>query len=146
MTNHEIALILNKIAFFLELKSENNFKIKAYQTAARHIEDNEVPIEEMLLAGERLTSIKGVGKIIAKKIEELIILGELRLWIELKTEFPESLYEISKIKGIGPKTIHKLYAVHGITSLPVLRDFINQGGKLDIPPVMQKKILQYIKK
>ena len=38
MTKREIARTLEEIAFFLELKGENLFKVKAYTNAARVIE------------------------------------------------------------------------------------------------------------
>src|SRR5438132_91369 len=38
MTKDEIADILNDIALLLDLKGENNFKVRAYQNAARALE------------------------------------------------------------------------------------------------------------
>jgi len=40
MTKREIAAVLEEIAFLLELKGENPFKVKAYSTGARVIVDS----------------------------------------------------------------------------------------------------------
>ena len=88
MRNAEIAAVFQDIADLLKLKKENIFKIKAYEKAARSIEQMPVKVEQMA-AEERLKEVPGVGEAIAKKIVELVTTGKLDYYEKLKAEFPE---------------------------------------------------------
>ena len=145
MTNQEIARAFDKVAFFLSLKDENEFKINAYIKAAKSIRDYPVSIEDMLLAGEDLTNIEGIGKILAQKVEDLVIIGSLKILNELLAEFPDSLYEMAQIKGIGPKTILKIFGAHKIKSLGELKQFVLNGEKLAIASPYECRIKEFFK-
>jgi len=146
MTNQEIARAFDKLAFFLSLRDENEFKISAYTRAARSIREYPVAIEDMLLAGEDLTKIDGLGKILAQKVEDLVIIGSLKALDELLAEFPDSLYEMSQIKGIGPKTILKIFEAHRIRSLDELRKFLQDGEKLAVAAPYESRIKEFFKR
>jgi len=146
MTNQEIARALEKVAFFLSMKDENEFKISAYTKAAKSIREYTVSVEDMLLAGVDLTKIDGIGKVLAQKIEDLVIIGTLKILDELQAEFPDSLYEMSQIKGIGPKTILKIFDAHKIRSLDELKQFLHRGEKLAIPAMYECRIREFFKK
>ncbi|MBN2346297.1 MAG: hypothetical protein JXO51_07880 [Candidatus Aminicenantes bacterium] len=146
MTNQEISRAFDKMAFFLSLKDENEFKISAYSKAAKSIREHLIPIEDMLLAGEDLTRIEGIGKVLAQKIEDLVILGSLKSLDDLLLEFPDSLYELSQIKGIGPKTIGKIFETHKLKSLDELRSFLLRGEKLCIAAPYECRIREFFKK
>ncbi len=88
MKNSEIARVFQDIADLLELKRDNIFKIRAYQKAARSIE--QLPVEvEQLVAEDKLREVPGVGEAITKKITELVTTGHLGYYEKLKAEFPE---------------------------------------------------------
>ena len=88
MKNSEVAKVFQDIADLLELKGENQFKIKAYQKVIRSIEYLPVEVEQ-LVKEDRLKEIPGVGEAITRKITELVTTGKLRYYEELKSEFPE---------------------------------------------------------
>ena len=146
MTNHEIAKTFDKLAFFLSLHDENDVKINVYARAARNIYDFPLAIEDMLLAGEDLMKIDGVGKILAQQIEDLVIIGSLQIMNDLLKKFPESLYELSLIKGLGPKTIQKIFANHNIKSLAELKLFLQGGNSLAIAAPSLGRIQEFFKK
>jgi len=146
MTNHEIAKTFDKVVFFLSLQDENDAKINIYSRAAKSINEYPVAIEDMLLAGEDLTKIEGVGKILAQQLEDLVIIGSLQILNELLKEFPESLYEMTQIKGIGPKTILKVFSNHQIKSLAELKLFLQGGGNLAIAAPSVSKIQEFFGK
>jgi len=146
MTNHEIARTFDKVVFFLSLHDENDAKINVYFRAARSINEYPVAIEDMLLAGDDLTKIEGIGKILAQQLEDLVIIGSLQVLNEMLKKFPESLYEMSQIKGIGPKTIMKIYANHKIKSLAELKLFLRGGKNLAIAASSVSKIQEFFKK
>lgn len=145
MTNSEIALALEQLAFFLELQEDDPHKIQSYLKAARHIRESTHSLEAMLAGETPLTSINGVGKVIAKKIEDLIILGEIPLLTELKKQFPVELFELTRIKGLGPKSILRLFQKDGIRSCQDLRHRLQENAALDIPPHIEKKIREHFK-
>jgi len=145
MTNQEIANVFDKVAFFLSLKDENEFKVSAYVKAAKSIRELPVAIEDMLLAGEDLTKIESIGKILAQKVEDLVIIGSLKILDELLFEFPDSLYGMSQIKGIGPKTIFKIFDTHKIKSLGELKQFLQTGEKLAIATPYECRIKEFFK-
>ncbi len=127
MKNTAIAKVFQDMADLLELKGENPFKIRAYQRAARTIEHLPKEIEIMLEEGEDLQSIPGVGEAIAKKTVELMNTGKLRVYEELKAEFPEGITTLLEIPGIGPKTANRLSTELGIKSADELEEAIKDG-------------------
>jgi len=146
MTNHDIARTFDKVAFFLSLHDENDVKINVYARAAKNIHEYPLAIEDMLLAGEDLMKIEGVGKILAQQIEDLVIIGSLQVLEDMLKKFPENLYELSQIKGIGPKTILKIYSQHQIKSLAELKLFLQSGESLAIAAPSVLKIQEFFKK
>ena len=88
MKNAEIAQVFEDVAGLLKLKKDNVFKIRAYQKAARSIEELSVEVEQ-LVAEDKLKEIPGVGEAITKKITELVTTGRLGYYERLKAEFQE---------------------------------------------------------
>ena len=88
MQNAEIAAVFQDVAELLKLKKDNIFKIRAYEKAARSIEQLTVDLAQMA-AEDRLGEVTGVGEAIAKKITELVNTGKLGYYEKLKAEFPE---------------------------------------------------------
>jgi DNA polymerase (family 10) len=147
MKNTAIAKVFQDMADLLELKSENVFKIRAYQRAARTIEHLPKEIEIMLQEGEDLQTIPGVGEAIAKKTVELINTGKLHVYEELKAEFPEGITKLLEIPGIGPKTANRLSTELGIKSVDELEQAIKDGrvaGLLRLGDKTADNILQQI--
>ncbi len=88
MNNSEIARVFQDIADLLKMKRNNIFKIRAYERAAKSIEELPVAAEQMVMEG-RLKEIPGVGEAITKKITELVTAGHLEYYEKLKAEVPE---------------------------------------------------------
>jgi DNA polymerase (family 10) len=110
MRNLEIAKTLRLIALLLDMDNIQ-FKPRAYEKAARTIEGLGEAVEEIYQKGglKALTEIPAVGYNIAKKIEELIQTGQLKYYQELKKKVPVDLENLSRIEGLGPKTIKILW-------------------------------------
>jgi len=115
MKNQEIARILYQIADLLEIKGVE-FKPRAYRKAAQNIEGLSVDIEDLYREG-KLESIPGVGKNIAKKIEEYIKTGKVKKLEELKEEIPVDIESLMEVEGLGPKMIKTLYEKLGVKNL-----------------------------
>ena len=88
--NIEIATILQKIGYLLEMNQENDtnsiFKVRSYKRAGEVIADLPSNIEDIYskegLAG--LLNIHSIGKAIAGKIEEYITTGKIQYFEKLR--------------------------------------------------------------
>ena len=116
MDNAEIAKRLYEMAEMLEFRGENVFKIKAYQKAARHIDELEEDIN-VLHKKDELGSIPGVGEAIGSKIREMLETGTFRAYEEIRHTIPKEIEEITAVQGIGPRTAHLLYTRLGVKDL-----------------------------
>ncbi|MDO8567867.1 MAG: DNA polymerase/3'-5' exonuclease PolX [Dehalococcoidales bacterium] len=126
MKNSEIARVFTEISDLLKLKGENIFKIRAYQKAARSIEQQPIELEQMLKEG-CLREVPGVGEAIAKKITELLATGRLEFYENLKAEFPPGINALLDVPGVGPKTAIRLSAELGIRNVDELEAAITDG-------------------
>ena len=104
----KIVTILNQIALILEIKGENAFKIRAYKNGSEIIENYGDDIIQITNNG-KLGELKGIGKALASKIEEIVETGKLTYLDELKLEFPDTFFDLFEISNLGPKKIKKLY-------------------------------------
>lgn len=116
MDKKQVAEILEEIGFLLQLKGENPFKTRAYENGARIIGSLGKEITAVVESGE-IRSIKGIGTALADKITELVRTGRLAYYENLKQQFPESLLELQKVPGLGPKKIKKLFEEQQIKSI-----------------------------
>ncbi len=120
MTKNEIADVLTEIGTLLELKGENPFKTRAYQTGARALEAIEEADLARLIAEEKLGTIKGFGEALVQKITELHRTGKLEYFEKLKASVAPGLVEMVQIPGLGPKKIRALQDKLGITDIAAL--------------------------
>ena len=127
MTNAAIARVFDEIADLLEMKGENQFKIRAYRQAARTIKKLPSEVEQMVRNGDSLQDIPGVGEAIAKKIDDLVKTGHVKVHDELKAEFPQGILDILAIPGVGTKTAFRLYTELGVKSVAELEQAIREG-------------------
>ena len=127
MTNSSIARVFDEIADLLEMKGENQFKIRAYRQAARTIKKLPGEVEQMVRNGDSLQDIPGVGEAIAKKIDDLVKTGHVKVHDELRAEFPQGILDILAIPGVGTKTTFRLYTELGVKSVAELEQAIKEG-------------------
>jgi DNA polymerase (family X) len=120
MRNAEIAAALTELGTLYELDGANRFRVIAYQEAARVIRQSPVSVEELALAG-KATELPGIGNTLQEKIVALSETGEIPAAAKLKAKFPASLIEVTRIPGLGAKTVRKLYDELGVASLDELR-------------------------
>ena len=85
-TNEQIAELFENLAALLEMKGDTVFKLRAYQRAARTIEQLSSPLAQTVGNGEDLTKIPGIGKAISEKITEFIKTGQVAAYQKLLDE------------------------------------------------------------
>jgi DNA polymerase (family 10) len=127
MTKNEIADVLTEIGTLLELKGENPFKTRAYQTGARALEAIEEAELARLIAEEKLGTIKGFGEALVQKITELHTTGKLEYFEKLKASIEPGLAEMLQIPGLGPKKIRALHDKLGVASIAALSQACQDG-------------------
>ena len=104
MTNEEIAEFFENMAVVLEIKGDSIFKIRAYQRAARTIEQLSFSLEQAVEDDMDLKTIPGIGKAISSKIQELVTTGRVGTYERLKGELPDDVLTLMSVPGIGPRT------------------------------------------
>jgi DNA polymerase (family X) len=125
-----VVKILEEIAVLLELSGENPFKSRSYASVARNLEQQGEDVNTLVKEG-RLREIKGVGDALEQKIEELVTTGKLKYYEDLRAKFPDSLFELFEIPGLGGKRIKHLYEDEKITSLDELQAACESGRIAD---------------
>jgi DNA polymerase (family 10) len=148
MTKNEIADILGEIGTLLELKGENPFKVRAYQSGARALESLEEAELSRLVAANELESVKGIGEALGKKIAELHSTGRLEFYDKLKASIAPGLVEMQQIPGLGPKKIKALHDKLGVTDIASLTKACEDGRVADLDGFgakTQEKIIAGIK-
>lgn len=118
---NQVIDILERIAILLELRDANVFKIRAFENAARILQGTSSDLETLIKTGE-LETLKGIGKgHIARILHELYETGHSRDHKELCKGFPETLFDLLRIPGLGAKRVRVLYVKLKIDSLEKLR-------------------------
>jgi DNA polymerase (family 10) len=136
--NSDVADIFTRVADFLDIKGENQFRIRAYRNAARAVGSLSKGVSDMVAQGEDLTQFPGIGQDLAAKITEIVRTGKLKMLQDLERELPAGLGDLMKIPGLGPKRIKLLFSTQGIRSIDDLRRAA-EGKKLrDIPGFGEK--------
>lgn len=128
MENVEIAEVLDEVADLLEIQGANPFRVRAYRNAVRTIEGLGRPLAEMVAAEEDLTELPGIGKDIAGYIQELLRTGELEILKEISRASPETLADLLRLEGVGPKRARALWEELGVESVDDLQVAIEKGA------------------
>jgi DNA polymerase (family 10) len=130
---------LQEIATYLELKGENPFKIRAYQSGARALEGLDADLDE-LIATDELGAVPGIGKALTEKIATLRTSGALPFYDELRHSIPDGLLEMLEIPGFGPKKIRKVNEALGVTTIEELKAACEAGTVAALPGFGKKSV------
>ena len=132
MDKKAVALVLDQIAAFLELKGENPFRVRAFRTAARTIANLPVELTEALADGS-LANTKGVGPGTLAIVQELVTHGRATALEELREQVPPGLVEMLQISGLGVAKIRQIHDALDIDSLPELEAAARDGRLARLP-------------
>jgi DNA polymerase (family X) len=117
----EIVALLRELAELTLLEEENpqSFRVRAYENAVHGLEGRGDEIATMSRA--QLMKISGVGKSTADKIREYFDTGTIAKLDALRAKYPHEYVQLSKIPGLGPKSLARLRKELGIASVDDLR-------------------------
>ena len=124
-SNSDIADLLRSVATSLTLRKANSFQVRAYENAADSIEHSTTEIKDLWQEG-RLDEVPGIGSSLQEHLTELFKTGKVSHFETILKHYPDILYELIKIPGIGPKTALELTDL-GIKSVSELEDKLKSG-------------------
>ena len=137
MTNREISDVFRAIGSLLQIRGEDDFRARIYDRAANIIEefpDELVPKDSQQStlkyneeAVGKLRATPGIGKAIEDKTVEMLETGRCKFYDELAAEMGTEILEVLKLRGLGVKTVGRLYRELGVRNLDDLRVLIESG-------------------
>lgn len=131
-TKQGLIAALKQCAVLMEVSGENPFRCRAYEQGARVLEGLEGEPADWIEQG-LLAKTKGIGKVLAEKIEEWAQSGRLKMLEELQRKVPAGLLEIENIPGVGPKKTKLLWEEKGIDTLEKLEAAARDGSLAELP-------------
>ena len=125
--NDEVATLLEEFADLLEA-GDVDYKPRAYRRAAENVREHPRAVEDLAVEGEdAVAAVEGVGDAIASKIVEYVETGEIEELEELRAELPVEMAALTRVEGVGPKTVGTLYHALGIRTLDDLAAAAEDG-------------------
>ncbi|HSA96606.1 MAG TPA: helix-hairpin-helix domain-containing protein, partial [Acidobacteriota bacterium] len=125
--NNDVAGIFDELADLLEIKGENQFRVRAYRNAARTVSGLSRSVADLAKDDKGLDGIPGIGKDLADKIRTIVATGKLPLLEETRKELPASLSTLMRVRGLGPKKIATLFKDLKVASLEDLKNAATSG-------------------
>ena len=130
MTNREIAAQFNLLSKLIELHGESSFKSRSYTNAYLNIKKSPKQLSEMNAA--EMHDMKGIGKAIQAKIQELLQTGEMQTLNRYLDKTPVGVQELLSIKGFGPKKVKIVWEDLGIESTGELLYAITENRLVEL--------------
>ena len=143
-----VARVLDEIAQYVALNDPNRFKSRAFERAARAVENLDEDIGVLVDSGA-LLSTPGIGKSVGAVIAEVVNTGESRYLDDLRKQYPPGIFDLLRVPSLGLTKIGLLYEKLGISSLDELETAAREDrlAKLrGFGPKTQTKILEGIEK
>ena len=138
------AHVLSQIAAYLELKGENQFKVRAYEGASRGLLALNVDDLAALYESGELGKVRGLGPATLAVVRDLLETGESTYLEQLRESMPAGLLAMMRVPGMTPQRIHKVYDELQIQSVEELEAAARDGRLTNIPkwgPKTAEKIL-----
>lgn len=131
--NDEIRAVLRELGELtvLDEQSPQAFRARAYERAGQALENVSTEVADMSL--DELQALPNVGKSIAAKIREYVTTGAIEKLEALRAKFPPDVVQLSRIPGLGPKTLAKLRADLGVNSVAELVVALDAHKVRDLP-------------
>lgn len=126
MSNEEIIHLLSEFAILYDLEGDV-FRRRAFDRAVESLEHETRNVAELYKEGgiDELLKIAGIGKGIAGIIEDFIKNKSSSELNSLRRKWPMDVASLSKLEGVGPATIKKLYKELKIKNIEDLKKAIS---------------------
>ncbi len=125
--NQSISKMLFEVAAVLEVTGTDRFRIRAYQEAAKSIENYPVEIRDLWEHGKS-GDVVGVGKAIAGYLDEYFRTGKVKHFEPLRKKVPAGMFPLLNVSGIGPKTAFVLSKELGLVKAQTAVDKLKRAA------------------
>ncbi|MFB6227258.1 MAG: DNA polymerase/3'-5' exonuclease PolX [Halobacteriales archaeon] len=126
-TNDAVAALFEEYADRLEAQGDD-YRPRSYRRAAENIREYPESVETLAAEGENaIKSIEGVGDSIAGKIAEYVRTGTIERVEEAREELPVDMEALTRVEGVGPKTVGDLHRELEIADLDDLEAAAREG-------------------
>src|SRR5262245_30826636 len=141
LSNETVADRLDELAQGLEAQHANEFRVRAYRTAAETMRALKQSAVEILdrrgIVG--LTELPGIGPSLARAIEQLSRKGRLPLLEQVRgVATPERI--LTTVPGIGRRTAERIHDALGIDTLAELEAAAYDGRLAAMPGMGAKRV------
>lgn len=136
--------VLSRLAFALEILEGPTPRARTYGNAARTVFQLEGDLAELRASGA-LARVRGLGPSCLAVIDDVLAGREPTELTELEAKIPEGLFEIRRIRGLGPAKIRALHEGLGVTTLGELEQACKENRLVTLPGFgdkTQAKILE----
>jgi len=120
-SSRDVIAMLNELIALttLDEESSQSFKVRAYDNARLAVESYTGNITA--LSEKEMIELKGLGKATASMIRELVDTGTVPKLEDLRAEYPPAFAEMSRIPGVGPKTLKAMRRELNINNVEQLK-------------------------
>ncbi|MFP4530429.1 MAG: helix-hairpin-helix domain-containing protein [Halodesulfurarchaeum sp.] len=126
-SNDEVADRLDELADLLEAQ-DIEYKPRAYRTAADNVRSAADSVSDLAAEGlESVQEIDGVGEAIGEKIIEYVETGSIEELEAQRAALPVDMAALTRVEGVGPKTVGTLHEALGIRTLSDLEAAAEAG-------------------
>ncbi|MCX7395831.1 MAG: DNA polymerase/3'-5' exonuclease PolX [Planctomycetales bacterium] len=133
MLNQHIASLFEELADLLEIQGANSFRVRAYRSASRTLENlSESAADVVATTGRSLTEFEGIGQDLAQKVRTIVETGSLPQLVELRSQVPAGVLQMLRIAGLGPKKVAALFHELGLATLADLKSACIAGRVADL--------------
>lgn len=126
MDKPRVIAALEEVAALLDLQGESPFKVRAYENAARVLQDEPRDLGDLVDSGD-LARLKGFGEALTDKVQTLYLTGGLPFLDELRAQVPPGLPELLRVPRLGPKKVRALWKELDVDSLDALARACHDG-------------------
>ncbi len=132
-TTKDVLAMLSQLVTLTALDegSPQSFKVRAYEKAGLALQSDGRDITT--LTSTELVKVDGVGKATASKILEFVETGKVEKLETLRKKYPPDFVELSKIPGVGPKTLKLLRSELAVENVEQLRTAIAEEKLRTLP-------------
>lgn len=126
--NEDIASRLDEVASILAEQGANRFRVQAYHQAGTMLRGLARPVSEIFAAEglDGLEKLPGIGKSIARAIQDILRHGKLAMLDRLRGEH-DPIALLTSVPGIGKALAWKLHDELGLESLEALETAAHDG-------------------
>jgi DNA polymerase (family 10) len=127
MKNDTIAAQFDLLADLLEINGANPFRVRAYRSASRTISSAAESLADVVAQRGDLTAYAGIGKDLARQIEEIVTTGKHAGLEELRQQIPAGVLDMLRIPGVGPRKVAVFFHELQLRSLEELKAACEAG-------------------